>query len=333
AFLLFAVVAAVTPGPSNVMLVAAGAQAGVLRGVPCLLGVTSGMAVMMFLVPLGLGSLVLGRPVVLTLLHWGGAAFLLWLSWKIATSTSRLEMTGRRDPVGYLGAAAFQWINPKSWLVTASAAGTFLSSEGGSPVAQAASLGGLFFLAALPSCLVWLAFGGAAQCLPGGERRLRIFNVAMGVLLALSFVLIVRYHRPRPPLPLSHAAALSPAARADAVHLRGGFARRHGLAVRAEVGRLSHAGVSRRRRDPAAEPRRKADEPLLPGADRAAHRGAARPVRDRRRDRHRRRGRPRFRGAALAHPSRRVAREAARCAIAGVVRGLGPAGPRRRRCA
>jgi len=192
AFLLFAVVAAVTPGPSNVMLVAAGAQAGVLRGVPCLLGVTSGMAVMMFLVPLGLGSLVLGRPVVLTLLHWGGAAFLLWLSWKIATSTSRLEMTGRRDPVGYLGAAAFQWINPKSWLVTASAAGTFLSSEGGSPVAQAASLGGLFFLAALPSCFVWLAFGAAVQRLLGSERRLRIFNVAMGVLLALSIVLIVR---------------------------------------------------------------------------------------------------------------------------------------------
>jgi len=192
AFLLFAVVAAVTPGPSNVMLVAAGAQAGVLRGVPCLLGVTSGMAVMMFLVPLGLGSLVLGRPVVLTLLHWGGAAFLLWLSWKIATSTSRLEMTGRRDPVGYLGAAAFQWINPKSWLVTASAAGTFLSSEGGSPVAQAASLGGLFFLAALPSCFVWLAFGATVQRLLGSERRLRIFNVAMGVLLALSIVLIVR---------------------------------------------------------------------------------------------------------------------------------------------
>ena len=86
AFLLFAFVAAVTPGPSNVMLVAAGAQAGVVRGVPCLLGVASGMAVMMFLVPLGLGSLVLGHPLILTLLHWGGAAFLLWLSWKIATS-------------------------------------------------------------------------------------------------------------------------------------------------------------------------------------------------------------------------------------------------------
>jgi len=191
-FLLFAVVAAVTPGPSNVMLVAAGAQVGIVRGLPCLLGVTSGMAVMMFLVPLGLGSLVLGHPIALTILHWGGAAFLLWLSWKIATSSSRLELRAERDPVGYLGAAAFQWINPKSWLVSASAAGTFLSAQGGTPVMQAASLGALFFIAALPSCFVWLAFGAAVQRLLGSERRLRIFNIAMGVLLALSIVLILR---------------------------------------------------------------------------------------------------------------------------------------------
>jgi threonine/homoserine/homoserine lactone efflux protein len=191
-FLLFAVVAAVTPGPSNVMLVAAGAQVGIVRGLPCLLGVTSGMAVMMFLVPLGLGSLVLGHPIALTILHWGGAAFLLWLSWKIATSSSRLELRAERDPVGYLGAAAFQWINPKSWLVSASAAGTFLSAEGGTPVMQAAALGALFFIAALPSCFVWLAFGAAVQRLLGSERRLRIFNIAMGVLLALSIVLILR---------------------------------------------------------------------------------------------------------------------------------------------
>ena len=177
---------------SNVMLSAAGAHAGVLRGLPCLLGVTTGMGLMMFLVPLGLGSLVLGHPIALTILHWGGAAFLLWLSWKIATSSSRLELRAERDPVGYLGAAAFQWINPKSWLVSASAAGTFLSAEGGTPVMQAASLGALFFIAALPSCFVWLAFGAAVQRLLGSERRLRIFNIAMGVLLALSIVLIVR---------------------------------------------------------------------------------------------------------------------------------------------
>ena len=191
AFLLFGVVAAVTPGPSNIMLTSAGARAGVRRGLPCLLGVTTGMGLMMFLVPLGLGSVVLGHPRALMALHWGGAAFLLWLSWKIATSSSHVESTGGGDSaVGYVGAMAFQWINPKSWLVSASAAGTFLSADTASPIVQAAWLGALFSLAALPSGLLWLAFGSAVQRLLRG-RSLRVFNIAMGVLLALSIALII----------------------------------------------------------------------------------------------------------------------------------------------
>lgn len=191
AFLLFAVVAAVTPGPSNIMLTAAGANAGVLRGLPCLLGVTTGMGLMMFLVPLGLGGLLLQHPLALEAINWGGSVVLLWLSWKIATS-GRIESAPERDPVGYVGAAVFQWVNPKSWLVTASAAATFLHAGAGSPVSQSAALGGLFFLAALPSCFVWLAFGATIQRALRSERRRRAFNIAMGALLALSIVLIVR---------------------------------------------------------------------------------------------------------------------------------------------
>jgi threonine/homoserine/homoserine lactone efflux protein len=89
-------------------------------------------------------------------------------------------------------AAVFQWVNPKSWLVSVSAAGTYLSAESGSAVVQSALLGGLFFLAALPSCLVWLAFGAAVQRLLRSRRAVRTFNIALGVLLALSVALIVR---------------------------------------------------------------------------------------------------------------------------------------------
>jgi threonine/homoserine/homoserine lactone efflux protein len=191
AFLLFAVVAAVTPGPSNVMLTAAGANAGVLRGMPCLFGVITGMGLMMFLVPLGLGSVVLAHPLALKALNWGGAAFLLWLAWKIATS-AHLDSTPAADPVGYVGATLFQWVNPKSWLVTASAAGTFLHADAGSPLGQAAGLGGLFALAVLPSGFLWLAFGATVHHVLRTRRRLRAFNITMGVLLALSIALIVR---------------------------------------------------------------------------------------------------------------------------------------------
>ena len=191
AFLLFAVAAAATPGPSNIILTAVGANAGILKGLPSLLGVTVGMGLMMFLVPLGLGSLLLQIPLVLKALHWVGAAFLLWLSWKIATS-SRIESLPEKTPVGFVGTAAFQWVNPKSWLVTVSAAATFLNADAGNPFLHAVFLSGLFVLAALPSCFLWLAFGATIQRVLHSQRRLRVFNVAMGALLALSIVLIVR---------------------------------------------------------------------------------------------------------------------------------------------
>ena len=191
AFVLFAIVAAITPGPSNIILTSTGANVGALRGLPCLFGVAIGMGLMMFLVAFGLGSLILEHPVIVHSLKWSGIGFLLWLSWKIATG-------GRSDPstdkafVGFWGAAAFQWVNPKSWLVSASAVGTYLHAEIGSAVAQASYFGLLFVLAALPSCFVWLAFGATIQRFLYTERALRIFNVAMGTTLAGSVILFVR---------------------------------------------------------------------------------------------------------------------------------------------
>jgi threonine/homoserine/homoserine lactone efflux protein len=191
AFLLFAVVAAGTPGPSNFLLTATGASVGVVRGLPCLFGVAAGMGVMMFAVAFGLGSVVVASPKALRALNWAGAAFLLWLAWKIATS-GRSEAGVRSKPVGALGAAAFQWINPKSWLVCASAAGTYLHAGSGSALPQALAFGALFILVSLPCCFVWLAFGATAQRLLRTERARRRFNLAMGALLAGSVALIVR---------------------------------------------------------------------------------------------------------------------------------------------
>ena len=192
AFLLFAVATAGTPGPSNVMLTATGAQVGVRRGLPCLLGQTTGMGLMLFGVLAGLGSLVLGHPAVLQALRWGGAAVLLWLAWKIATASGGIDAAPGGRPLGYLDAAVFQWVTPKAWLVSASAAGTFMTAGAGSPVAQAALLSALFVSAALPSCFPWLAFGAAVHRLLHSPGRRRLFNGAMAALLVLSIVLILR---------------------------------------------------------------------------------------------------------------------------------------------
>jgi threonine/homoserine/homoserine lactone efflux protein len=189
AFFLFSVAAAGTPGPSNALLTATGANVGVLRGLPCLLGVSLGMGVMMFVVAFGLGSVILHHPGVLESVKWFGAAVLIWLAWKIATS-GRGGGAEAGPPVGFLGAAAFQWVNPKSWLVCASAAATFLQDGASSALTQSAAFAITFVLASLPSCLPWLAFGAVLQRVLHGERARRIFNVTMGALLAASVLLI-----------------------------------------------------------------------------------------------------------------------------------------------
>ena len=190
AFFVFSLVAAGTPGPSNIILTAIGANVGTAKGFPSVLGATSGMALMMFLVSYGLGSVILNHPGLLKVLNWCGAAFLLWLSWKIAT-VNRVETSTEKNPVGFVGMMLFQAVNPKAWLVCASAAGTFLSAGAGSPLLQSISLGGIFFIASTPCCFLWLVFGAAIQRLLTDQRRLRIFNISMGVLLAVSVVLMV----------------------------------------------------------------------------------------------------------------------------------------------
>jgi threonine/homoserine/homoserine lactone efflux protein len=112
AFVLFAVVAAITPGPSNLLLTSTGAAVGVRRGLPALLGQVVGMGLMLFLVAIGLGSLVLKSPLIIPGLKWGGSGLLLWLAWKIATA-GRSEATGHRVCVGFWEAGVFQWVNPK----------------------------------------------------------------------------------------------------------------------------------------------------------------------------------------------------------------------------
>jgi threonine/homoserine/homoserine lactone efflux protein len=191
AFILFAVVAAITPGPSNIILASTGASVGVRRGLPCLFGVAIGMGLMIFLIALGLGSVVLEHPLVRTALKWGGIGLLLWLSGKIATA-GRGDVGTTPDSVGFWEAAALQWVNPKSWLVSASAVGAYLRAETAGPLMQSLSFGVLFVLVALPSCFVWLAFGATVQRLLQTERAARAFNVAMGLLLAGSVVLFIR---------------------------------------------------------------------------------------------------------------------------------------------
>lgn len=130
AFLLFAVVAAVTPGPSNTKILATASVVGAWQALPCVLGASTGMGLLLFFSALGLGQIVVAQPLPLKALNWGGAAFLLWLAWKIATA-GRMSDQVPSKAVAFGGAAIFQWINPKGWLVAVSSVGTYLQARSG----------------------------------------------------------------------------------------------------------------------------------------------------------------------------------------------------------
>ncbi len=189
AFVTFSAVVAGTPGPSNALLTAAGARAGVRRGLPSLLGQVTGMGTMLFAITLGLGNVLLAHPLALEILKWGGAAMLCWMAWRIATAG--YAEAAANAPAGFLGMAAFQWVNPKGWLVGVAAIATFLDRRSGGALAQAAVFAILFALVAFPCCLPWQAFGAALQRFLPTPRARRILNCVMAALLAAATILLV----------------------------------------------------------------------------------------------------------------------------------------------
>ncbi|HEX6538476.1 MAG TPA: LysE family translocator [Candidatus Dormibacteraeota bacterium] len=190
AFLLFATAMAITPGPGNIVLAATAASLGLVRALPALLGQTIGMSAMLFAVALGVAGVLVHNPVALIALRVCGISVLLWLAWRLARAAPAGEhAAGIR--YGFWRAAGFQLVNPKAWLVAAAAAGGYLPASARAPVLSAALLAGLFMVAAVPSCFVWVAAGGGVQRLLRSARAVRVFNLGMAAGLLASIVLLL----------------------------------------------------------------------------------------------------------------------------------------------
>jgi threonine/homoserine/homoserine lactone efflux protein len=183
----FAVAMYITPGPNNVMLATSAASFGVRATIPHMLGVAFGFTLMLAAVCSGLAGLPLAWPLLLPVMRWAGAAWLLLLAWKIASAPppDPLTRTGRVMTFG--GAAAFQWVNPKGWLIALAAAGMFARPDL-DLWAQGALIGGVFFTVAFPCMMPWVLLGAGAGRLLRSPGRARAFNIAMGILLLVSVV-------------------------------------------------------------------------------------------------------------------------------------------------
>lgn len=185
AFCAFAVITLVTPGPNNMMILASGLNYGFARTLPHLAGIAFGFSLMVFLTGTGLHSIFVRFPVIHTVLKYAGAAYLLWLAWHLARSGPiDGERRERERPMGFLGAAAFQWVNPKAWVMAVGAISTYLPNASHLPDVMVLTL--IYGVLCAPCIGLWAGFGVAMRRVLTDARSVRIFNGFAAALLVAS---------------------------------------------------------------------------------------------------------------------------------------------------
>ncbi|MDH3221799.1 MAG: LysE family translocator [Gammaproteobacteria bacterium] len=189
--MLFGIIAAITPGPNNVMLTTTGLNFGVRRGVPHLLGICIGFPVMLALIGLGFGTLFELYPLLHEAIKLVGIAYLLYLAWKIAGASGGVGPVSQQKPINFWQAAAFQWVNPKAWIMGSSALAAYTSLDD-SFFVQVAIICVSFMLITIPCAGVWLVFGAGLQRFLRDPKHLKLFNIAMALLLVVSILPVVR---------------------------------------------------------------------------------------------------------------------------------------------
>ncbi|MDZ5696825.1 LysE family translocator [Chelativorans sp. M5D2P16] len=183
ALLVFSFVSSVTPGPNNFMLLASGVNFGFRRTVPHMFGIAGGFASLLLAVGFGLGALLTAYPQLHVVLKAAGGAYLLYIAWRIAFSRSLATRgKGCSRPMRPVEAAAFQWVNPKAWMMAVTAMAIYTNPQ--APVFSILLVALAFTLVNFPSVSIWAGFGTAMRGFLADPVRLKWFNITMGLALA-----------------------------------------------------------------------------------------------------------------------------------------------------
>ncbi|WP_346352081.1 LysE family translocator [Oceanimonas sp. AH20CE76] len=186
---MFALAASISPGPVNLVCLGSGLHHPLRCGLRFVTGATLGFILLFMAVGLGLYGLLQAYPPLLNMLHWGGIAFLLYISFRLATASGSLSAQGPETSPGLLTGAMMQWLNPKAWL--ASAAGIAAYTNGG--IEQIS----WFALIYLPVCwcslFCWVWLGKVLQRHLRTGHWLRWLNRLLALLLAASSLYLLRY--------------------------------------------------------------------------------------------------------------------------------------------
>lgn len=175
----------VTPGPNNSILTASGIKFGFFRSIPNILGIPFGHGIQLILVVLGLDKLFDLFPNILLILKYIGAAYLLYLAWKIFGSLKVLDTSDKASPLKFYEAVLFQFVNPKAWIICVTAVPLFFPYEEDLIV-------GTFFMVftsvaiCLPSISLW-AIGGSIIRFYLKDKKIKLFvEWILAILLAIT---------------------------------------------------------------------------------------------------------------------------------------------------
>ncbi len=182
ALFAFALVSSITPGPNNILLMTSGANHGFKKTIPHMLGVYVGFILMVAIIGFGASDLFKIYPNLQKVLQMMCGSYLLVLAFKIGFSTFNSQDQEAKKPMSFVEAAVFQWINPKAWTMAISAVTIYSGEHTLSLLAILMA----FSLMNLPSITVWVFAGLKLKGFLENERRLRIFNIVMALLLISS---------------------------------------------------------------------------------------------------------------------------------------------------
>lgn len=185
--LAFALVTSLTPGPNLLLVTASGANFGLRRTVPHMLGIIVGFPLMTVAIGLGLGQVFQSLPNLHVALKIAATAYMLYLALRIATARGNKGVPGKARPMTFLEAIAFQWVNPKAWMMAIGAIGAY-TTVGGNAVAETLLIALIFGAVSIPGVGAWALFGTAIGRFLHSGPAMRIFNWTMAALLVASLV-------------------------------------------------------------------------------------------------------------------------------------------------
>ncbi len=187
AMALFAFVTSVTPGPNNMMLLASGVNFGFKRTMPHIFGITFGHFILLMATGAGVEKLLEVYPDAFMVMKTLGMAYLVYLAWKIVRSGAPSRSgNSSSKPLGFIGAAAFQWVNPKAVMMAVGYFSNYMPPDASTTYVVLTCI--MFCVVNVPSTSIWVVLGTQLEHWLRTPSSRRIFNWTMAVLLVVSML-------------------------------------------------------------------------------------------------------------------------------------------------